>query len=90
MNNQEKPHGQAAVSFANDILPLFRPQDIQHMQPMGVKLDDYAYMSTPANAQQVYDYLMGTSSPRMPLGGPYWTQAQLQMFNTWMTTGYNP
>lgn len=48
-------------SFKNDILPMFRKVDIDHMQPMGVLLDDYAYMSTPANAQGVYSYLTGSS-----------------------------
>lgn len=80
----------AAPSFKNDILPLFRQIDINHMKPMSVLLDDYAYMSTPANAQSVYDYLTGTSQPQMPLGGPYWNETQLALFNSWMTTGYGP
>jgi hypothetical protein len=45
----------ATVSFAKDIKPLLRPIDIQHMKPLGVLLDDYAYMSDAtdnhANAQ---------------------------------------
>jgi hypothetical protein len=49
------------VSFATDIKPLFRPIDIAHMKPHGVKLDDYPYMSDPANnhqnAQDVQDAL---------------------------------
>ena len=40
-----------AVSFARDILPLFRAIDIAHMKGPGVLLDSYAYMSDPANAQ---------------------------------------
>jgi hypothetical protein len=90
--DESNPRNQAppTVSFANDILPLFRQVDIQHMQPMGVNLSDYTYMSTPANAQAVYDHLTGTTPPKMPIGGPYWTTAQLQLFSTWMTTGYNP
>jgi hypothetical protein len=42
----------ALVSFATDIKPLFRPVDIAHMSPHGVKLDDYDYMSDPANQLQ--------------------------------------
>ena len=38
------------VSFATDIKPLFRPVDISHMKPHGIKLDDYTYMSNPDNA----------------------------------------
>ena len=35
-------NGKGVISFARDILPLFRPIDIKHMAPMGVLLDDYA------------------------------------------------
>jgi hypothetical protein len=33
------------VSFENDIKPLLRPVDIEHMKRYTVLLDDYAYMS---------------------------------------------
>ena len=39
----------ALVSFAADIKPLFRPVDVAHMNVHGIKLDDYKYMSDPAN-----------------------------------------
>src|ERR1700759_4514286 len=95
MNPQDpNPPANAPVSFATDIQPLFRPQDIQCMNGFGVALDDYNYMSDPtgdgtypdhANAHAVYDHLTGTSQPQMPMGGPYWTAAQLQLFQNWMT-----
>jgi len=87
------------VSFQNDILPLFRRIDINHMKPMGVLLDDYGYMSDPAgdstyadhaNARGVNCYLTGECQPQMPLGGPYWTPDQLQLFQQWMTDGFQP
>ena len=74
-----------SVSFKTDILPLFQPQDIACMSGMGVMLDDYTYMSQPANAKAVYDHLTGTVQPQMPLGGPYWSTAQIALFKTWMT-----
>ena len=37
------------VSFDADILPLFTQKDIQHMDPLRVHLNDYAYMSDPTN-----------------------------------------
>ncbi|HEV3164022.1 MAG TPA: hypothetical protein VGZ22_08315 [Isosphaeraceae bacterium] len=73
------------VSFKTDILPLFRPQDISCMSGKGVHLDSFEYMSQPANAQSVYDHLMGTTPPKMPLGGPFWSAAQLDLFHRWMT-----
>ena len=88
----------AAVSFAADIVPLFRPIDINHMKPLGVLLDDYTYMSDPsgdgtypdhANTRQVYDNLTGNPPP-MPPGGPYWTSQQLQLFSQWMAGGFQP
>jgi hypothetical protein len=83
-----------AVSFARDILPLFRPIDIAHMKTPGVLLDSYAYMSDAANnhanAQRVHDSLTGAITPRMPPGGPYWPQPQLDLFAKWMSDGYQP
>jgi hypothetical protein len=37
------------VSFAKDILPLFRPLDVEHMQAFDVRFDDYTYMSAASN-----------------------------------------
>jgi hypothetical protein len=83
-----------SVSFAKDILPLFRAIDIQHMKPFGVFLDDFAYMSDPnsnhENATSVGDYLSGLKNPRMPIGGPFWTAQQLALYAKWMTDGFQP
>jgi hypothetical protein len=86
-----------AVSFITDVLPLFRAGDIACMARFGVRLSDYAYMSDAsgdnsypdhANARNVYAHLTGTAAPRMPEGGPYWSTAQLQLFDRWMTDGF--
>jgi hypothetical protein len=79
-----------ATSFEQDIRPLFRPIDVQHMSPMGVLLDDHAYMSDAENAQAVYEFLTGKRQPQMPIGGPYWSEAQLQLLSDWMTAGRLP
>ena len=76
-----------SVSFERDIKPLFREIDLDHMGPMGVPLDDYEYMSEPSNAQSVYEYLTGDQEPRMPIGGPYWTQEQLELYSRWLEAG---
>ena len=91
-----------AGSFQTDVLPLFTPADIQHMKGMGVRLSQFAYMSNPAgdgtyadhaNANHVYARLAGTSEgDRMPLNGPYWTDAQLKTLSDWMNVAptYQP
>ena len=79
-----------SVSFGADILPLFSRSDIEHMNAFGVRLGQHEWMSQPGNAKNVYSYLTGASTPRMPLGGPYWSQEQLDLFARWMKTGYKP
>ena len=78
------------MSFARDIRPLFRNVDVEHMKRMGVLLDDYAYMSQLANAQKVFKSLTEQFAPRMPVGGPYWSQEQLDLFSKWMEGGRLP
>ena len=79
------------VSFARDILPMFRPIDIEHMSKHKILLDDYTYMSDPAgdhgNAQDVETSLVQQS---MPPGGPYWSAQQLSLYKQWRTDGYQP
>jgi hypothetical protein len=80
------------VSFATDILPLWdKNTDIPHMAARGVMLADYAYMSVPANAQDILDHLDGTTGPLMPPRpvGP-WPASQIALFKSWMDGGYLP
>jgi hypothetical protein len=84
------------ISFARDILPLFRPVDIAHMKARGVNLDDYGYMSDSSNSHQNVERVQQTVSPQggappeMPPGGPYWTPEQLALFGQWRIDGYQP
>jgi hypothetical protein len=84
------------VSFAADIKPLFRSVDIECMKDRDVKLDDYAYMSDPANNYEHAQHVQAALSPHdggppyMPPGGPYWTPEQLALFAKWRSDGYQP
>jgi hypothetical protein len=79
------------VSFARDILPMFRPIDIEHMNKHDIFLGDYTYMSDPsndhANAEVVEKTLVQKS---MPPGGPYWSAQQLALYKQWKSDGYQP
>ena len=79
------------VSFSNDIKPMFREVDIEHMKVHGVNLDDYQYMSDAtnnyANARAVRDSLAGRT---MPPGSPFWTAEQLSLYDEWTTAGHQP
>jgi hypothetical protein len=84
------------VSFERDILPLFRPMDIQCMRGRKVFLADYKYMSERdssgafANATDVLRHLTGEAEPRMPFGGPYWSDESIGLFQSWMNGGCQP
>ena len=78
-----------SVSFAKNIAPLFTPGDVTCMGRHGVLLNNYPYMSTPANAQNVLGHLDGSTPPVMPPGGK-WPPAQIQLFRDWIAGGYQP
>lgn len=86
----------ATISFATDIKPLFRAIDVAHMKGVGVKLDDYAYMSDAnnnyENAERVQQSLSSQDGdpPSMPPGGPHWTADRLALFAKWRADGYQP
>ncbi|HXB99754.1 MAG TPA: hypothetical protein VNU74_05105 [Terriglobales bacterium] len=79
------------VSFARDILPMFRPIDIEHMNKHDILLGDYTYMSDPSNnygnAEAVEKTLIEKS---MPPGGPFWSAEQLSLYKQWRNDGYQP
>jgi hypothetical protein len=80
------------VSFAANIRPLFREMDVVHMKAFGVDLDDYAWMSIPANAASVLETVspQNGNPPTMPPGGPYWTPEQIALYQQWQKDGYQP
>jgi len=89
------PNEGAPVSFETDILPLFRPMDIQCMRGKDVFLADYAYMSAKdsggfSNANNVLSFLTGDSGPRMPFGGPYWSDESIALFKSWIAGECQP
>jgi hypothetical protein len=79
---------EVTVSFNTHILPLFTSIDIEHMSHAGVALDDYAYMSQPANAGEVYEQVATGAMPPSDSGEQAWSQDQVQLFKEWMDGGY--
>jgi hypothetical protein len=75
--------GSMALSFATDIRPLFRDEDIDCMKPMGIDLDDPSWMCVPANAQSVYGTV---SAGSMPPDEP-WSSERVSLFKKWMDAG---
>jgi hypothetical protein len=78
---------QESISFARDIRPMFREVDVQHMRGMGVMLDDHAFMSERSHAESVLGTL---TNKKMPPGGPFWEEAQLDLLRQWIDAGCPP
>ena len=77
-----------AVSFAQDIRPLFTDMDIAHMKDFGVALDDFEYMRDPAHAQQVLNRVSAGTMPPRRSGEPPWSPDSVQLFRDWIAAGY--
>ena len=77
-----------AVSFAQDIRPLFTDMDIAHMKDHGVALDDLGYMRDPAHAQNVLNAVSSGAMPPRSSGEPPWSPGNVQLFRDWIAAGY--
>jgi hypothetical protein len=77
-----------AVSFAQDIRPLFTDMDVAHMKNFGVTLDDFDYMRDPAHAQQVLGAVSAGAMPPKNSGEPPWSPDRIQLFRDWIAAGY--
>ena len=79
-----------AVSFAQDIRPLFTDMDIAHMKRFGVMLDDFGYMHDLAPAQHVLGRVDGGGMPPASSGEPPWLPERVQLFRDWIAAGCQP
>lgn len=79
----------AVPGFAHDILPLFRPVDVEHMASGGVHLDQYAYMSDRGNAERVYNSIAAKRMPP-PDENATWPQEQVDLLRAWIDGGLLP
>jgi hypothetical protein len=76
-----------AVSFAQDIRPLFTDMDIAHMTVAGVLLDDLECMRDPAYAQKVLDAVSTGAMPPQSSGEPPLPPNNVQLFRDWIGAG---
>jgi hypothetical protein len=70
-----------ALSFANDVRPLFRPRDINCMLDFGFDLSKLSDVRM--NAGMIYARLAEKS---MPNDGP-WPDEYIALFKQWMDEG---
>lgn len=74
----------ASVSFANDIMPLFK----QFQGPMMWRLDLTSYDAVKTNAATIYGQISTQSMPPPPFQ-PL-KDEQIALFKVWMDSGFPP
>jgi hypothetical protein len=70
-------------SFASDIRPLFRDEDVDEMR---FAFDLSQFDDVKNNAEAIYDRLAEGS---MPCDGE-WPEERIELFRQWMDAGYPP
>lgn len=74
-----------ATSFALDIRPLFRDQDISAMKTFG-HFDLSAYEDVSLRADSIHERLADGSMPC----DQAWPEGQVQLFQKWISEGKQP
>jgi hypothetical protein len=74
----------ATVSFQKDIVPMF----YEFRGPMLWRLDLTKYEDVKANASMLYNQMIQKNMPPPPF--PSFSADQTQLFQQWMTEGFQP
>lgn len=74
----------ATVSFQKDIVPMF----YEFRGPMLWRLDLTKYEDVKANASMIYNQMIQNGMPPPPF--PHFTSDQTNLFQQWMTEGFQP
>jgi Ferritin-like len=78
----------STTSFNRDILPLFRPVDIEHMTDHGLDLSSYETVKR--SARRILARLRRTEPDLVMPPPPHqrWTKAQTDLFERWIAEGH--
>lgn len=79
---------QQCTSFATDIRPKFTTEDIDHMNDLGIDLNDYATVRD--GADLILARLMDQDNPMPPEPRGPWPADWIQCFQQWMDGGKQP
>jgi hypothetical protein len=81
---QEHAQPTIPTSFTRDILPLFRPKDIDHMRNRAgdARIDLTDVGEVTAKQDRLVERIGHHEMPPAP--DPHWTVTQLELFNRWV------
>ena len=78
----------STTSFARDILPLFRPVDVEHMSRPDLDLDLSSYETVRAANSRILRRVKAAGRPMPPPPHQRWTAAQTALFERWIAEGF--
>jgi hypothetical protein len=76
------------TSYAKDLRPKFTTEDVDHMNDLGMDLNDYATMRD--NADVILMRLMDPDNPMPPRPRGPWSSEWIECFKQWIDSGKLP
>jgi len=76
------------TSYATDIRPKFTTEDVEHMNGMGLDLNDYTTVS--GNADLILSRLTDAGNPMPPEPRGPWPSDWIECFKDWIANGKQP
>jgi len=84
----EKYQAARCTSYEADIRPKFTTEDVDHMNDLGLDLNDYSAVKS--NADLILTRLTDPDSPMPPPPHDPWSAEWIQCFEQWIANGKLP
>ena len=88
MSASEADRAEGCTSYETDIRPKFTTEDVDHMNDLGMDLNDYSAVKD--NAELILSRLKDTDNPMPPPPRGPWPPEWIQCFEQWIESGKLP
>lgn len=88
MSYSETDQAAGCTSYKTDIRPKFRDEDVDHMNDLGMDLNDYSAVKS--NADLILARLTDPDNPMPPQPRGPWPPEWIQCFKEWIKRGTLP
>jgi hypothetical protein len=88
MSDSEAYRAAGCTSYKTDIRPKFTTEDVDHMNDLGMDLNDYSAVKD--NADLILSRLKDTDSPMPPRPRGPWSPEWIKCFEQWIASGKLP
>ncbi len=88
MSYSETDRAAGCASYKTDIRPKFTKEDVDHMNDLGMDLNDYSAVKS--NADLILTRLTDSDNPMPPPPRGPWSPEWIQCFKQWIDSGKLP